>query len=258
MLVPLAANDKSLEQLASVEADSGPYARNRLRSTLSAFFTFAIAKGVVDLNPVSGTGKASEASRDRVLSDSEIAAVWRALPAGDYGDVVRLLLLTGQRREEIGKLCWAEIDLTSDVIRLPASRCKNGRANDVPLSPMARAILANRRRGAGLVFTPGDWTEKKTALDRRLGPGFPHFVLHDLRRSVATGMAELGVAPHIIEACLNHVSGHKAGVAGTYNRAKYEPEKRAALELWAKHVGEIVAVPAPATSKALAPAEAAA
>jgi integrase len=233
------------EQLAAVEAESGPYARNRLHTTLSTFFAFAISEGVVDLNPVSGTGKAREQSRQRVLSDSEIAAVWRALPAGDYGDVVRLLLLTGQRREEIGGLRWAEINFTDRLITLPAQRCKNGRAHIVPLSEPALAILAAKHspppiNGDAEIFRPGDWTEKKAALDRRLGPGFRHFVIHDARRSVATGMAELGVAPHIVEACLNHVSGHKAGVAGTYNRAKYEPEKRAALDVWAKHVGDIV------------------
>jgi integrase len=253
------------EQLAAVEAESGPYARNRLRTTLSSFFAFAISEGVVDLNPVSGTGKAREQSRQRVLSDSEIAAVWRALPAGDYGDVVRLLLLTGQRREEIGGLRWAEINFTDRLITLPAERCKNGRAHTIPLSPMACEILKARHTllGAtppadGEVFRPGDWTEKKAALDRRLGAGFRHFVIHDARRSVATGMAELGVAPHIIEAVLNHVSGHKGGVAGIYNRARYTDEVRAALDLRAKHIAEIVAVPAKGTSKALAPAEAAA
>jgi integrase len=256
------------EQLAAVEAESGPYARNRLRSTLSAFFAFAISEGLVDLNPVSGTGKAAEATRDRVLSDDEIAAVWRALPAGDYGDVVRLLLLTGQRREEIGGLRWAEIDLTDRLITLPAQRCKNGRSHSVPLSQMAYDILAARHTllsarvphsppingQADVVFIHGDWTEKKAGLDKRLGPGFRHFVLHDCRRSVATGMAELGVAPHIIEACLNHVSGHKAGVAGTYNRATYEPEKRAALDAWAKHIGEAVLAPAGPPANGNAPA----
>jgi integrase len=239
------------ECLASVEAESGPYARNRLRSTLSSFFTFAIAEGLVDLNPVAATAKANEASRERVLTDAEIAQVWRALPANDYGDVVRLLLLTGQRREEIASLRWSEVDLDARVITLPAERCKNGRSHQVQLSEPALAILTAkhssfidgqpcRPNNAAEVFRPGDLTDKKAALDRRLGPAFPHFVIHDLRRSVATGLAELGVAPHIIEAILNHV-GHKAGVAGIYNRAKYEPEKRQALERWASHLASVVA-----------------
>jgi integrase len=235
------------EQLAAVEADGGPYARNRLRSTLSSFFGFAIAEGLVDANPVTGTGKANEVSRDRVLSDGEIAAVWRSLPTGDYGDIVRLLLLTGQRRLEIGDLRYSEVDLVGRRISLPANRVKNGRPHEVPLSEPALAILSAKANSEGKtdnVFTPGDWVAKKAALDRRLGPGFPHFVLHDLRRTVATGMAELGVAPHIIEACLNHVSGHKAGVAGIYNKARYADEVRAAVDTWAHHIAGLVAVPA--------------
>jgi integrase len=160
------------------------------------------------------------------------------------------LFLTGCRREEIAGLRWGEVNLADRLITLPAERCKNGRSHSIPLSETALAILTAKhslfidgqhpRTPINVeVFRPGDLTYKKTPLDQRLGPGFPHFVLHDLRRSVATGMAELGIAPHIVEAILNHV-GHKAGVAGIYNRAKYEPEKRAALELWASHLAEVV------------------
>jgi integrase len=203
---------------------------------------------------VTGTDKAPEVSRERVLADAELAAIWRSLPANQYGDIVKLLLLTGQRREEIGGLRHSEVDLDASVIRLPASRTKNKRPHEVPLSPIARDILAAHRpngnstadtvtsvgRAAATgrfarvgntvtIFGVAGWAKRKAALDRRLGPSFPHFVLHDLRRTAATGMAELGVAPHIIEAVLNHVSGHRAGVAGIYNRARYTDEVRDAL-----------------------------
>src|SRR5262249_20717392 len=128
------------------------------------------------------------------------------------------------------------------IIALPASRAKNKRAHIIPLSAPARAILAARPSRAEFVFGTQafvSWSHGKRLLDAALaaaGEKLAPRTLHDLCRSVATGMAELGVAPHIVEAVLNHVSGHKAGIAGVYNRATYEKEKRAALAIWADHV----------------------
>jgi integrase len=244
--------------LAEIEKASGSVTRNRARAALSTFFAWAIAEGIVEQNPVAGTGKADEASRERVLADGELAAIWRALPSGIYGDVVKLLALTGQRRIEIGGLYWSEVDFDARVLRLPGDRTKNGRPHVIPLSDPALAILQSRREfegaGSGVarnlgpgsrVFGDGrngynGWSDGKAGLDARLSLAQP-WTLHDLRRTCATGMAELGVAPHIIEAVLNHVSGHKAGVAGIYNRGKYEPEKRTALALWAGHVLSVIA-----------------
>jgi hypothetical protein len=123
--------------LEAIQERGGAFARNRARATLSTFFTFARAEGLVETNPVTGTDKAPEASRERVLADAELAAIWRGLPANQYGDIVRLLLLTGQRREEIGGLRHCEVDLDAGVIRLPASRTKNKRPHEVPLAPLA-------------------------------------------------------------------------------------------------------------------------
>jgi integrase len=162
-----------------------------------------------------------------------------------------VLILTGQRRNEIGGLRWSEVDFPARLIRLPAERTKNGRANDTPLAEPAVRLLQARPRRIGpkdFVFGVttgfGAYSAAKAALNERLAEArraagaatMPPWVLHDLRRSVATGMAELGVQPHVIEAVLNHVSGHKAGVAGVYNRAVYDKEKRAALDRWADHV----------------------
>jgi integrase len=135
---------------------------------------------LVEANPVAGTVKAPAQSRDRVLSDHELAAVWKALPVGDFGDIVRLLLLIGQRREEIGGLQWSEVNLTDAVIILPPARVKNGRPHQVPLSEPALAILAARhskREGPGVFGRDGrdrftNWSNTKAALDRKLGPAF--------------------------------------------------------------------------------------
>jgi integrase len=205
-------------RLAEVERDSGPFARNRMRSSLSTFFAWCISEGFLEPpGPVAGTDKATEGSRDRVLTDTELAAIWRALGPDDYGDIVRLLILTGQRREEIGALRWSEVDVDRGLLMLSATRTKNKRQHEVPLAPMARGILAARSRSDGAVFGrngAGGWSMRKATLDRRLADAKP-WRLHDLRRTCATGMAELGVAPHIIEAVLNHISGHKAGVAAS-------------------------------------------
>jgi integrase len=231
--------------LGDVEASSGPSARNRMRSSLSAFFAWAIAEGLVELNPVTGTLKADEGgSRERVLSSDELVALWRGLGDDPFSEVVRLLFLTGQRRDEIGMLQWSEVDLGRRTIVLPASRTKNGREHSLPLPTQALAIIDRQPRRNSSAFVFGGkgfqaWSRDKAALDRRLG--LAPWRVHDLRRSCATGMAELGVLPHIVEACLNHVSGHKAGVAGTYNRARYSDEMRGALQRWADHLDQITA-----------------
>jgi integrase len=191
------------------------------------------------------TNKNAEKSRDRVLSDKELKAIWKALPDNDYGAIVRLLVLTGQRASEISDLRWSEIDFDRNLIVLPSSRTKNHRAHIVPMTPMVRAILeaAPRRDGRDFVFGAGErgfsgWSKSKARLDAALN--IAPFVIHDVRRSTATHMAEIGIQPHIVEAVLNHVSGHRGGVAGIYNRAAYEAEKAQALTRWAEHVAAIV------------------
>ena len=129
-------------RLAEIEKASGPIARNRLRSSLSTFFAWAIADGLIEVNPVAGTAKAEEgSSRERVLSETELAAIWQACGEDQFGDIVRLLILTGQRREEIGGLRWSEIDLDRGLIVLPPARTKNKRLHELPLSPTTREIM---------------------------------------------------------------------------------------------------------------------
>jgi integrase len=239
-------------RLGQIASTKGPYSANRARAALSAFYSWAIGEGLADANPVIGTNKAiDEESRDRVLTPKELSLVWRLAGEWDYGAIVRLLILTGQRREEVGGILWSEIDLKAAMWRIAAERTKNGLAHDVPLSAPAMTILSalDQREGRDLVFGAGDgafqgWSNSKSALDGRisvsLGNAPTPWRLHDIRRTVATRLADLGVLPHVIEAVLNHVSGHKAGVAGIYNRASYATEKRAALETWAGYLATLI------------------
>ena len=232
--------------LGDVETAYGPASRNRARSALSAFYTWAIQEGLVDINPVTGTGKATEnGSRERVLSPEEIKVLWRGLGDDFFSDIVRLLLLTGQRRTEISKLQWSEVDLTRRVIVLAApERTKNSRSHEVPLSTQAFAILERvpRRNSSDYLFSErgfNNWYRGKAKLDQRAG--IAPWTLHDLRRTCATQLGELGVQPHHIETILNHYSGHRSGVAGVYQRAKYANEMRSALQRWADHLDQITA-----------------
>jgi integrase len=219
------------------------------RASLSAFFVWLTREGILETSPVIHTNRHYDYEpRNRVLTGDELRAVWKALPTdpGDYAAIVRLLMLTGQRREEIGGLMWSEVDFDRAVIRLPGERTKNHREHEVPLSAPALAILSSvpRREGRDHIFGYGQgafggWTCCKARLDdkAKIAP----WVLHDLRRTVVTKMAEeLSILPHVIEAIINHVSGHKAGVAGVYNKAVYAAEKRQALDRWADHLVAIV------------------
>jgi len=232
--------------LTAVAASSGPVMANRLRSTLVAMFGWAMRAGRAEANPAAFTNKEPEKARSRVLSDAELAKVWAVLPEGDFATIVRLLMLTGQRRDEIGSLAWSEINLKRGTITLPPERVKNNRTHIIPMSQPVRALIEGVRKtpGRDFVFGIGDgafsgWSRCKERLDVAAGLN-EEWNLHDIRRSVATGMADLGVEPHVIEAVLNHVSGSKSGTAGIYNRSNYSDAVRDALALWGQHVTKIV------------------
>jgi len=247
---------KLAEVLQAIQTNSGPIARNRTRTSISAMYKWLDAEGLVPegTNPAAGTASADEGpSRDRVLTQAELAEVWAALDDDHVGDIIRLLVLTGQRRNEITKLRWSEIDFDKALLTLPPARTKNKRTHELPLAPQALAILkrwtAHGVRGKtndGLVFDAVGWDLRKKKLDKAIlanrdGKPMPHWTLHDLRRTCATGLAELGVLPHLIECILNHLSGFRSGVAAIYNRNRYLPEMREALVKWADHVDAITA-----------------
>ena len=256
--------------IEAVTKNSGAPTGNRTRSSLSTFFAWCIQRAHAELNPVIGTEKNKEQSRARVLTPAELRLVWNAAGDDHYGSIVKLLALTGQRETEIGSLRHSEIH--DNEIILPAERTKNARPHVVPLSPLALDIIAaqGNRPERDAIFGRGEtgfsgWSRSKERLDARItaangGKAMPHFTLHDLRRSFATyaggGLPEhefkrlpprdkelasgLGILPHVVEAILNHVSGHLAGVAQVYNRSTYAKEKRSALDLWATHLELIV------------------
>jgi integrase len=230
-----------------ITRERGLVTAGRARSALSSLYVWALQAGIAEVNPVVGTAKPKESpSRDRVLSDAELVALWNGCDGlGDIGHIVRLLILMPYRRSEVGGMQWREIDLERGLFTLPTERSKNGKAHTLPLMPMALDVLKSVPRMAtrdhlfgvrGNGFTR--WVDGKAALDAR--SGVTDWVLHDVRRSVATRMADLSVPPHIIEQILNHRSGHKSGVAGIYNRSSYQREVRSALALWHDHVRKLI------------------
>jgi integrase len=230
--------------LAKLASDPGVATADAVRRTLSAFWSWAVLQKLVTSSPALGVERRKIAPRTRTLNADEIAKLWRATAGDDdFSAIVRMLLFTGMRVAEVGRLHWAEI--RSDRIELPGSRTKNNRPFKVPLSPYLQAVLAARSqggRGEGFVFGRvgtgfSGWSKSKRLLDAQTGID-ESWRLHDLRRTAATGMGELGISPHVIEAALNHVTS-RPEISTTYNRSNYEPEVRSALESWQAHVLEI-------------------
>jgi integrase len=147
-------------------------------------------------------------------------------------------------------LQWSEVDFETKTLNLPASRCKNGRSHQVPLSAEAVIILEGMDRDGPSVFEPQSFSKMKSELDKLLPPGMEPWVLHDLRRSAASGLAALGVQLPVIEKVLNHQSGSFRGVCGVYQRHSYSSEKRAALDLWGEHVAQLSLCPVVMTKAA--------
>jgi len=229
-----------------------PTLANRTLAIVRKWFNWMIGKDIIrTLSPCAGVEPpAKENSRERVLSAEEIALLWIASDqlGKTFGPFVKLLLLTGQRRSEVAGVRWSEIDVDKRTWTLPGERTKNGQTHAVPLSPQAWAIIEAAKNGDGdhVLSTTGatavsGFSRAKRQLDKILTFRKP-WTYHDIRRSVVTHLADdLAVPPHVVEAIVNHISGHKAGVAGVYNRATYAAEKRDALEKWADLIDTIVA-----------------
>jgi integrase len=255
---------------------SAPATRRNTFAVLRRMFKWAVNRGDLEVSPIRDMEPPpAPPSRDRVLTDTELTYVWAASMAAGYpvGHFLRMLILTGQRREEVAGLEWSELDRDKALWTLPASRAKNGVVHDVPLSasavelldevalPKARASEHAKWPRKGFVFTTtGEkpvrgYSAAKTRLDKLTAgivrdieedeaAAIPPWRFHDLRRTVATGFQRLGVRFEVTEAVLNHKSGSRSGIAGVYQRHHWSDEKRAALEAWAVHVSSI-AVPAP-------------
>ncbi len=214
-------------------------------------YQWAVKRGALEGNPFLNVPLSPVAKRDRVLSDAELAAVWRAADGpGSFDAIVRMLILTGQRRGEVAGMTWGELDDDLSNWTIPASRAKNGVAHVVPLSPQAQQFLgavarqdANRFVFRGVHGPFNGFGKAKAVLD--VDSGVAGWRLHDLRRTVATGLQKLAVRLEVTEAVLNHVSGSRAGIVGVYQRYDYATEKRAALTAWGERVAAIVEQRAP-------------
>ena len=224
--LPISSITKAdLRALVEGIARERPVAANRGLATVRRIFNWAVSKDRLAASPAAGIeAPAVEVSRDRVLSNTEIAKLWPAFAqmAYPFGPLLQMLLLTGARRNEVGGMTWSEID--GDTWLLPKSRTKNNRAHVVPLSKVARDVIdaLPRMADSDFVFTTNGarpvsgWGRAKERIDAI--SGVTGWRLHDIRRSVVTHMAEMGVDPHVIESVVNHVSGaSRAGVAGVYN-----------------------------------------
>lgn len=258
--------------LALVEgiADRGaPIMANRTLAHTKRLFKWAAGRDLIETDPAAHVEKpAPDAKRDRVLDDGELIAVWRAAEAagGPFGAGVRLLIATGARREEVFGARWVELDRGTACLRLPGERSKAKEGRVIPLSPLALAIVAELpAAGPFLLTARGDKPfsnigHAKAALDAAVAAAraraagldeptaaelarhaLPPWRLHDLRRTVATGLQRLGVRLEAIEAVLGHVSGSRAGIVGVYQKHRFEAEARKALAGWAAHLRRLLA-----------------
>lgn len=233
-------------RLGEIESEFGPNPARGARVALSAFFAWAMREGLCEANPVIATNNLPPVkARERVLSDAELVAIWHGCEGlGDFGSIVRLLMLTGCRRDEIAELRWSEVD--GDTLRLPGERTKNGRPLVLPLPGLGLDVLKSvpRREGRDRLFGKAaeagfrNWTFAKDRLDAKIK--LDPWRLHDLRRTFASGLARLGVEIATIEQCLNHRSGTFAGIVGVYQHHDFLAEKRRAMGLWNDHIGALV------------------
>lgn len=234
-----------------------PIMANRVLAAVRKLFSWCVSQDILQASPcvaIEPPGK--ENSRDRVLSDNELRALWLAADeeAYPYGAVAQLLMLTGQRLNEVARMSWSEIDLDKATWVLPAGRSKNKIEHHVPLSEAACSILRATPRIADVPFVFAIDKKPVSAFSRakdRLAAKMEgeHWTFHDLRRTMATGMAKLNIELPVIEKVLNHTSGTFRGVVGVYQRHSYADEKRAALDRWATHLdGMIHKKPAKVTS----------
>jgi integrase len=265
----------AVDVIDGIAASQGRVAADRARTALSGLFAWSIDKGYLQATPLLHIKpRAVKGARERTLTPEEIAEVWRAAEAvgGDYRAIVRLLILTGQRREEIGRLAWSEVHENGGDgprIELPGARTKNHKPHIVPLSAEAWEALPPRIDGRVMVFGRLDsgysgWSKSKEVLDaaiaagrcaRRVKAPMPVWRLHDIRRTVVTQLVESRTQatpggpevepfsfaePHVVEVIVNHVSGHKSGIAGVYDKSKHLLARRKALEAWGRWVRELV------------------
>jgi integrase len=244
------------ELLETIVERGSPSQANHSLAYLRAMLNWAVSNDLIESSPTAGLKMPARAvERDRALDDGEIRLFWQGCNkiGWPFGPLFQLLLLTAQRRDELAQATWSEFDLGKALWTLPRERTKNDKAHLVHLSPPALEIIEALRQIGTTSFlftTTGDSPvsgfgrarERLAAAMRaiEIADKFEPFTLHDLRRTATTGMARLGVAPHVVDKILNHVSGAIRGVAAIYNRHAYLDERRAALEAWGRHIESLV------------------
>lgn len=250
--------------LQRMAADGAPVSANRVLAVVRKFFRWLISLDVLQVSPAAGVAAPTpETSRDRILTDDEIRALWKSTEGPEpFSIMTRLLLLTGQRRGEVSGMEWAELNLNSDepTWTIPAARAKNKKEHTVPLAPAAVALIRSITIVDNCEYvltttgrTPiSGFSKGKAALDkamvvelRKVTPDLDEVIdwrLHDLRRTFASGMAQIGQPIHVVERLINHISGSFAGIVGVYHRYEFAAEKRTAVLAWADHLNRIVAV----------------
>jgi integrase len=250
-------NKRDVIALVDRIAERAPVHANRVLSRIGAMFNWAVDKDRIAVSPSDGVKPPSkERSRDRWLADAEIVWFWRACDQIGYpfGPLFQTLLLTSQRLAETASMEWGELDLEAGFWVIPRHKAKSDRTHEVQLAEPVVALLRAQPRLGPYVFTGKTghhvtgFTYGKTLLDAAIaavaGNKVEKFILHDLRRTAASGMARLGTAPQVVDRILNHSAGTIRGVAAVYNRFEYRDERRAALAAWASYVTGLLS-PAP-------------
>ena len=229
--------------LDEIVARGSPAAANYTFTVMRAMFHWGIGRGILEKSPCTGLSKPTPVrSRNRILSDDELRAIIFAArrTSRPYGAIVELLALLGQRRSEVAEMTRREVDIEKKLWTIPAERAKNSRAHFVHLAPRAFEIVQAQHQTDGLVFPTSsgkpfmEFSNMKLRLDKE--SGVTDWVLHDLRRTAVSGMASLGVAPHVADKVLNHQSGTISGVAAVYQRHEFLAERQAAMNIWDEHV----------------------
>ncbi len=237
-----------IDVVTAIEQRGVPVAANKALKAIKTFFRWCVGRAVLDRSPADGVPlPAKEVARDRVLSDGELGRVIVAARqiGGPYGNIVEMLGLTGQRREEVARCTWKEFDIAGRTWKLSSERTKNAKAHEVYVSDQVVAVLSRIDKIGDLVFSHTGTASfqafgvAKRELDKL--SGVTEWRLHDLRRTCVSGMARLGVAPHVADKILNHQNGAISGVAAVYQRHDFLAERKLALKIWGAHVARITA-----------------
>lgn len=236
-----------IDVVIAIEDRGAPIAANKALKAIKTFFRWCVGRAIIDRSPADGVPLPNkEVARDRVLSDDELAQLILAARqiGGAYGGIVEMLALTGQRREEVARCTWNEIEIGTRTWKLSSARTKNAKAHEVYLSDQAIGVLSRVKKTGEFIFSRTgkvpfqDFSPAKREIDQL--SGVAGWRLHDLRRTCVSGMARLGIAPHVADKIFNHQNGTISGVAAVYQRHDFLAERKMALETWGAHVQRTV------------------